>query len=87
MTLIENIGQLNYDPHQWWIIIEGYQNVMILLVIGFVWHFFPQKWNEALKLFFQRIPLIGKALIVAAVFWLVYATATAGPQPFIYFQF
>ena len=87
MTLIGNIGQLSYDPHQWWVIIEGYQNVMILLVIGFIWHFFPYKWNEALKLFFQRIPLVGKAIIVAAVFWLVYATATAGPQPFIYFQF
>ncbi len=87
MTLIGNIGHLSYDPHQWWVIVEGYQNVMILLVIGFVWHFFPHKWNEALKLFFQKIPLIGKAIIVAAVFWLVYATATAGPQPFIYFQF
>ena len=87
MTLIGQIGQLSYDPHQWWVIIEGYQNIIILLVVGYVWHFFPYRWNEALRLFFGKIPLVGKALVLAVVFWLVYATASAGPQPFIYFQF
>ena len=87
MTLIGQIGQLSYDPHQWWVIIEGYQNIIILLVVGYIWHFFPYRWNEALRLFFGKIPLVGKALVLAVVFWLVYATASAGPQPFIYFQF
>lgn len=85
--IINNIGNLTFDPNQWQVIISGYQNVFILLVIGFVWHFFPQKLTDKLCLFFEKTPLLLKALIIAFVFWIVYATASSGPQPFIYFQF
>lgn len=87
MNVIENIGKVTFDPHQWKVIIEGYRNIFLLLVIGFIWHFFPAKWNLFLKNSFEKTPLIGKALILAFVFWIVYATASTGPQPFIYFQF
>jgi hypothetical protein len=33
------------------------------------------------------MPLITRAIVLGLIFWLVYATAAAGPQPFIYFQF
>jgi hypothetical protein len=33
------------------------------------------------------MPLITRAIVLGLVFWLVFATASAGPQPFIYFQF
>ena len=87
MTIIENIKHLTFVPQQWLTIIEGYQNIFILLVIGFVWHFFPEKWNLFMRKTFQKSPLLFKALILAFVFWIVFATASAGPQPFIYFQF
>ena len=87
MNVIENIGKVTFDPHQWKVIIEGYRNIFLLLVIGFIWHFFPAKWNLFLKNSFEKTPLIVKALILAFVFWIVYATASTGPQPFIYFQF
>ncbi|GET45080.1 alginate O-acetyltransferase [Capnocytophaga felis] len=87
MDVINNIGNLTFDWHQWLVIAEGYRNVFLLLFIGFVWHFFPQSLNEKLKVFFGKMPLLVKALIVAFVFWIVYATASSGAQPFIYFQF
>ncbi|ATA68673.1 membrane-bound O-acyltransferase family protein [Capnocytophaga cynodegmi] len=87
MDVINNIGNLSFEWQQWLVIAEGYRNVFLLLLIGFVWHFFPQSLNERLKNFFGKLPLLIKALVVAFVFWIVYATASSGAQPFIYFQF
>ena len=87
MEVITNISKITYDPHQWWVIIEGYRNICLLLLIGFLWHFLPQKWSNGLCNLFQRMPLLFKSVVLAFVFWLIYATASAGPQPFIYFQF
>jgi hypothetical protein len=36
---------------------------------------------------FDNTPLIAKAAMAGLVFWLIFATASSGPQPFIYFQF
>jgi len=85
--IITNIGNLTFDPNKWKIIISGYQNVFILFLIGFVWHFFPQSLTDKLSFVFEKTPIIIKALVIAFVFWIVYATASSGPQPFIYFQF
>jgi D-alanyl-lipoteichoic acid acyltransferase DltB (MBOAT superfamily) len=87
LQLISNIGELTFDWKQWLAIIQGYQNVFLLILIGFVWHFLPNRVVQFLQKAFGSLPLIGKAIVLAFVFWIVYATASAGPQPFIYFQF
>jgi D-alanyl-lipoteichoic acid acyltransferase DltB (MBOAT superfamily) len=87
LQLISNIGELTFDWKQWLVIIQGYQNVFLLILIGFVWHFLPNRVVQFLQKAFGSLPLIGKAIVLAFVFWIVYATASAGPQPFIYFQF
>ncbi len=87
MDMIHNIQNLTFDWHQWTIIAQGYKNVFVLLLIGFVWHFFPARLNNQMQIFFEKMPLLLKALIVAFVFWIVFATASSGAQPFIYFQF
>jgi alginate O-acetyltransferase complex protein AlgI len=53
----------------------------------FVWHFLPIRVIKFLEKAFSALPLFGKAIVLAFVFWIVYATGSAGPQPFIYFQF
>lgn len=87
LQVINNIGQLTFDPKQWQIIIMGYKNVFLLMVVGYVWHFLPDGITKNMKLAFDKTPLVGKAILLGFVYWIVYATATAGPQPFIYFQF
>lgn len=87
LQLISNIGDLTFDWKQWMVIIQGYQNVFLLILIGFVWHFLPNRVIQFLQKAFGFLPLLGKAIVLAFVFWIVYATASAGPQPFIYFQF
>ncbi len=85
--VIGNIGQLTYSPDAWLAVLDGYRNVFILVAIGYAMHFLPDNFINSLKSGFNSLPLMFKAVVVGFVFWLVYATATSGPQPFIYFQF
>jgi alginate O-acetyltransferase complex protein AlgI len=57
------------------------------MTFGFVWHFVPEKGINKLEKVFNAVPIYIKALLLGFVFWIVYATASSGPQPFIYFQF
>lgn len=85
--VIANIGSLTFAPHDWLVVLQAYQNVFILIAIGYIIHFLPENFVNNLKAGFNKIPLFPKAAIASVVFWLIFATASSGPQPFIYFQF
>ena len=87
LNVIDNIGMLEWSPQNWWSVIAGYQNVAIVMLIGFLWHFIPQKWQDQQLLFFHKIPVVGKVVLFAATIWIISATASSEVQPFIYFQF
>ncbi|MDR2221205.1 MAG: MBOAT family protein [Flavobacteriaceae bacterium] len=87
LQIINNIGDLTLDVNEWMVIIEGYKNAFLLILIGFVWHYIPKKWMLIPNQWFEIAPMFVKAVVLGFVMWVVYATATAGPQPFIYFQF
>lgn len=87
LDVIKNIGNLTFDFNQWYIIYQGYTNVFLVMLFGLVWHFIPEAWMKKVQNIFIVMPLVGKAIILALVYWLVFATAQEGPQPFIYFQF
>ena len=85
--IAENISKIQFNLEQWQTIILGYQNVFLLLLIGFIWHFLPQSVTDLKERLFGKLPFWAKAIVLGFVFWIVYATASAGTQPFIYFQF
>ena len=87
LNIIYNIADLQFDWEAWQTIIIGYKNVFLLIAIGFVWHFIPKRWMAIPQQWFNVAPIFVKSVVLGFVFWVVYATATAGPQPFIYFQF
>lgn len=87
LDVINNIGKVTFDPEQWKTIVMGYKNVFLLILIGYIWHFIPDGIINTLRQAFNRTPLIGKSILLGFIFWLVYATASAESQPFIYFQF
>jgi alginate O-acetyltransferase complex protein AlgI len=87
LNVINNIAQVTFDPEQWQTIIMGYKNVFMLMAIGYAWHFMPEGITTAMKQAFDKTPLVVKGILLGLVYWLVYAAASAGPQPFIYFQF
>lgn len=85
--VINSISNLHFSWDEWSTIIAGYKNVFALVAIGFFLHFLPERLTNAIKHYFTESPLIVKAIIIGFIFWLVYATASSEPQPFIYFQF
>ena len=85
--IAENISKIQFNLEQWQTIVLGYQNVFLLLLIGFIWHFLPQSVTDLKERLFGKLPFWAKAIVLGFVFWIVYATASAGTQPFIYFQF
>jgi len=87
LQVINNIGQLTFEPELWKTIVIGYKNVFGLMLFGYVWHFLPETFTNGMKSVFDKTPLLLKAVILGFVYWIVYATAIAGSQPFIYFQF
>ncbi|AXG73102.1 MBOAT family protein [Flavobacterium arcticum] len=87
LDVIHNIGKVTFDPEQWKTIIMGYKNVFLLILIGYIWHFTPDSIINTLRQAFNKTPLVMKAILLGFVFWMVYATASAEAQPFIYFQF
>jgi D-alanyl-lipoteichoic acid acyltransferase DltB (MBOAT superfamily) len=85
--VVVSIGNLTFAPHDWLVVLEGYKNVFILVATGYVMHFLPEVFVDRVKAGFNSIPMVFKAGLAGLVFWLVYATMSSGPQPFIYFQF
>ncbi|HYF69910.1 MAG TPA: MBOAT family protein [Ohtaekwangia sp.] len=67
--------------------ISGYTWVCILLLLGYVLHFVPNKIQDETERAVKRMPLIFKALCIVLVIVLVIQTKSADVQPFIYFQF
>ncbi len=87
LDVVNNIGQVTFNLQQWQTIVSGYKNVFLLMAIGYVWHFMPDSFTAQMKKAFDATPIVVKGVLLGLVYWLVYAAASAGPQPFIYFQF
>ena len=68
-------------------LLAGYWEVFALMGLGFFLHFVPVSWENAACRVVTRLPLLGKALLVVALVWLVIQMKSAEIQPFIYFQF
>ncbi|MBO6517385.1 MAG: MBOAT family protein [Bacteroidia bacterium] len=67
--------------------LSEYREVMALIVLGFVIHFIPKRWKEAVKTSLVTMPDFAKVLVCAVVIFICYQAKTADVQPFIYFQF
>lgn len=60
---------------------------LILIIIGFMMHFPPQKWNDSIQGLYIRSPYIVKLLIFIILVQLAIQFKSEEVQPFIYFQF
>lgn len=85
--ILLNISNVAYNYQQFETIILGYQNVFFVMIFGYLWHFLPHQFSSFLENTFGKMPIVLKAIILALIFWVVFAASAAGVQPFIYFQF
>jgi hexosaminidase len=68
-------------------LVEGYWEVFALMALGYLLHFVPDSWERACTKTVIRLPLLGKAVLMLAVIYLVIQMKSSEIQPFIYFQF
>lgn len=77
----------NFHPEILGSFIMGYKNVFVLMVIGYLMHFTPQRAKNFVLESITKTPLLGKAALILVVAYIVIQVKSAEIQPFIYFQF
>ena len=84
--MVHQIGS-HWELSQIPAILGNYWNVFLVFVIGMIVHWLPTRFKRRYRLWFASMPLwtIAAACVLSAV--VLYQFVTAGPQPFIYFQF
>ena len=65
----------------------GYPAVFTLMLLGYMLHFVPQTWSQRAQTLVTRTPLVGQALMLVALIYVVIQVKSSDIQPFIYFQF
>lgn len=68
-------------------ILLGYKWVFLMMVFGFVLHWWPTRLKEKYMNWFIGTPVWAKITIVVVVVFVIYQSISAEMQPFIYFQF
>lgn len=76
-----------FNPGLFFEFIRGYKMVTLLILVGYLLHFLPEKWENAVIRSSDRIPLPVKALAMTILIWGVMQMKSSDIQPFIYFQF
>jgi D-alanyl-lipoteichoic acid acyltransferase DltB (MBOAT superfamily) len=77
----------NFSPGSYLTVLPAYGQVFLLIAVGYLVHFLPEKVKESYRGFFIRTPLAGQLvflLLLAVVLWQMRSTAV---MPFIYFRF
>ena len=67
--------------------ISGYKTVLMVMLIGYLIHFTPKKWEIKLENWIIKSPLLLKVCYLIAIILIVTQFKSAEIQPFIYFQF
>lgn len=76
-----------FHPEVFIQMILGYREVFLLMLIGFILHFSPDRWQDSCSEIIVKMPLLGKAFVLIALIFLIIQVKSSDIQPFIYFQF
>ena len=86
MAMLEQIFTA-FHPQLFTQLMVGYWGVFALMLLGFLLHFAPDKWERACCSGVIRLPLLGQALLLVLLIYVVIQMKSSEIQPFIYFQF
>ena len=83
------LGRIIYSFNApiFWQWIQGYQIVALLIGIGYLLHFLPNKIDQGWEWLLRKIPWYLQATCLAVIIWILFQAKTSDIQPFIYFQF
>ena len=77
----------NFSPGIFGQMVVGYKQVMGLMILGYLIHFVPEKYELQFQQRVSNAPLVMKALYLFVTIMIVIQVKSAEVQPFIYFQF
>ncbi len=88
-TANEILNQLFFN-FQWSLIgdvISVYSNVFVVIIIGFLIHFIPERWKFWYREKFSKSSIFIQLIVCFSAIFIMYQIASTSLQPFIYFQF
>jgi len=85
-NMLNQIGS-RWDVSQIENIVYEYRYLFLLIVIGMMIHWLPEKFKRRYRLCFARMPLPAMVAFVVVSVFIIYQFITADLQAFIYFQF
>jgi alginate O-acetyltransferase complex protein AlgI len=68
-------------------VIQTYNSVFVVMILGFLVHWLPQRIKDAWELRFETMTLPFKAFSVVVILILMYQAVSDVSKPFVYFQF
>ncbi len=77
----------NFSPQLLPQVIYAYRYVFMMICFAFLTHWLPDAWQDRLVLYIKKCGIVGSAVLLVAVIYLVIQIKTSEVQPFIYFQF
>ena len=77
----------NFSPGSYMTVLPAYSNVFLLILIGYIIHFLPEKIKESYRGFFIKIPLTAQLAVIMLIAVFLYQIRTTEILPFIYFRF
>jgi alginate O-acetyltransferase complex protein AlgI len=83
------IGQItgNFDGGVWRTLFANYQNVFLIMLLGFVLHFIPKETEDKVKDYLAKLPLAAFLFIALIMVFIFMQVKTAEPVLPIYLQF
>ena len=69
------------------LVISGYLNVFVVILIGMIIHWLPSSFKESYRQKFAALPIPVIALFCLITIFFAYQVMSADMHPFIYFQF
>jgi alginate O-acetyltransferase complex protein AlgI len=78
---------LNFSPGSYLTVVPAYSSVFLLMAVGYLIHFLPERIKESYRGLFIRIPLGVQLLVIMLVAVLLFQMRSTEVMPFIYFRF
>ncbi len=77
----------HFTPSIFFNFVAGYQNVLLVMLLGYILHFLPHHIELQAQQAVYRMPLPAVVAMLAVVVVILVQVKTSEIQPFIYFQF
>jgi hypothetical protein len=77
----------NFSPGSYMTVLPAYSSALLLMFVGYIIHFLPEKTKESYRGLFIKIPLVAQLAVIMVIAILLYQMRTTEVMPFIYFRF